>query len=206
MRKPFSVIALLFVAIAASSARADTRYSYSGNDYTFCTGTYSDGTPGVCGGTYALSVTLDVNVGTQLDNLPFGTNITPNVSSFSFSDGSGLTITELTDTGGANILIGTDSNGNITSWQLSVFTNTPTILYGLETQSIPSPIDESSIEVLVGGSFQLLNDATSITPGSWSAPVATPEPNIFLLLGTGLLVVGMMISLRKGLPLGNSQQ
>ena len=73
-------------ALAAQTVKAGTiTYNYTGNDYTTCAGTYCTGGP------YALSVAFTTTLtGSALANLPF-TNITSTVTSFAFTDGSGLT-------------------------------------------------------------------------------------------------------------------
>jgi len=58
-------------------------------------------------------------MGSALDNLTLGTgNITADITSFSFADGSGFSLTQ-TDATNYSVDIATDSSGNILSWIIS---------------------------------------------------------------------------------------
>jgi hypothetical protein len=101
--------------------RAGTEYTYTGNTYNFCVGTYApSGLNNVCPNPYALMLTLDTSLtGTALDNLTLGTgNITADVTSFSFGDGSGFSLTQ-SDATTFSVDIATNSYGNIVSWVIS---------------------------------------------------------------------------------------
>jgi hypothetical protein len=192
----------LLCLMLPGSMRADTVYTYTGNAYTSCEGTYV--IAGSCG-PYALSVTFDVMAGTPLDLLTTS-DITADVSTFAFTDGTGLNLNNnpnLAQGEGANLApllfeISTDASGNITSWKIlaecgptscGVFSFTADIV---------------TMETLGGSSFGA-TDTSQLTPytgltgsfgggvnigdqGSWTQEVtSTPEPSSFLLLGTGLL-------------------
>lgn len=173
--------ALLMMGLAPS-AKADTVYTYTGNPYTSCVGTYT------CTGTTPfLSVTFDVASGTPLDNLTLsspGSDLTPDISTFSFSDGSGLNITQAN----ASVFgfeVSTDGSGAIVNWAILA--------------EIPSPLDQYQFVNtdnwaggIADGSESTPYDAGTNggTPGTWTSVVtSTPEPSSSLLLGTGLLGV-----------------
>lgn len=178
-----AVVAVLFL-IAPRSLHADTIYSYTSPAYDECTGTYCSGGP------YALSFTFDVASGTPLDNLTLfgaGSNVTADVSSFSFTDGSGLEI------GGANATaysfqIGTDSAGDMTAW--SVWADA-----GGSTQPVFEAVGSNSYTTATYVDYSMVgteaNPAENL--GNW-APV--PEPSSLLLLCVGLAGLAMM-ALRK---------
>ncbi len=176
------------------SLRADTVYTYTGNAYTACDGIpYSNPaillpTPGTCG-PYALSVTFDVMAGTPLDNLT-GTNIDAAVTTFTFTDGSGMNITQL-NWSAYNFFRATDSLGDITAWEIvGQAPVTDGIVIAMDTLGgsfLPAdtPNDES---ILVGDGRPTLDYGESFTPGTWTV-TSVPEPSSLLLLGTGLLAL-----------------
>src|SRR5882672_4128335 len=118
--------------------RADTTLTYTSSLYNFCSGTYApSGINNVCPQPYALSLTIyTTRSREQLENLtlnftadfaaihtggwPPGVsqivgNLTPYVSAFSFTDGSGFSITQANATK-YGFDVTTDGNGNIQSW------------------------------------------------------------------------------------------
>jgi hypothetical protein len=141
LRVKFSIsiglLGLLGLALPGS-LRANTVYSYTSNPYNICSGTYApSGINNVCPQPYALSLTLDTTLPReQLENFtlnfaadyaaihtggwPPGVsqivgNLTPYVSAFSFTDGSGFSITQANATK-YGFDVTTDGNGNIQSW------------------------------------------------------------------------------------------
>lgn len=79
-------------------AMADTTYGYSGNNYDDLGESYQSGGP------YALSVTFTTTLtGNALDNLPFS-DITTTITSYSFTDGSGLKLNNLNNTSGSLLI------------------------------------------------------------------------------------------------------
>jgi hypothetical protein len=130
-------LGLLFLTLPGS-LRGDTDYTYTSNPYNSCSGTYApSGINNVCPQPYALSLTIDTKGSReQLENLtlnftadyaaihtagwPAGVtqvvgNLTPYISAFSFSDGSGFSITQANATK-YGFDVTTDGYGNIQSW------------------------------------------------------------------------------------------
>lgn len=115
---PLKVIFVLSIAtsflIRPCFLQADTIYSYTSPAYDECRGTYCSGGP------YALSFTFDVAAGTSLDNLTLfgaGSDVTTDISWFTFTDGSGLKIDQ-TNAASYSIQIGTDASGVMTAWSV----------------------------------------------------------------------------------------
>jgi len=179
-------VALMSMAGVAS---ADTVYTYTGNPYTDCSGTYLIGSS--CG-PYSLSITFDVAAGTPLDNLTIyapGSYITGDVVTFSFTDGTVLNLNQ----GNANALedfvIGTDASGNITSWYIAAQEDFGPPIGGdwgaLSTcnqYNGEKDISGNTHQYPIPGSGYNTNSC-----GRWSMAGTTPEPSSSLLLSTGLL-------------------
>lgn len=115
---PLKVIFALSIAtsflIRPSFLQADTIYSYTSPAYDQCRGTYC------LGGPYALSFTFDVAAGTPLDNLTLfgaGSDVSVDVPSFTFTDGSGLKI-DKTNATSYSFQIETDASGAMTAWSV----------------------------------------------------------------------------------------
>ena len=196
-----TLLLFLFAAmILSASAKADTVYTYTGNPYTSCAGTYS------CNGTTpALSVTFDTTLtGSTLDNLTLGStgNITADITSFTITDGSGVTIS-LADAPAYYLFnIGTDGNGAIQSWNIdAILINAPPFTDAFTSYEAffgDDGNDQSGYgrtaptgTIQPGGGDGDINGA----PGLWSSsvdPVTTPEPSSLFLLSSGLIGLGFM--------------
>src|SRR5690348_5270016 len=101
-----------------SSAIAGTTYIYTGNIYNQLGGTYQSGGP------YALSIEFTTTLmGPALNNLAFS-DITTTVTSYSFTDGSGLTLND-NNNGIPNVEIevATGASGNILRWFVGAYTS-----------------------------------------------------------------------------------
>jgi hypothetical protein len=194
-RSVLLIAGALFAMELAPSAKADTVYTYTGNDYTSCGGTYCTGGP------YALAITFDTTLtGSALVNLAF-TNITATITSFKFTDGSGLTLDNTNDLvlGSPDIQISTNASGNIVAWFAGAYTFPATTQMQTNWDSpfgfIPGADFSETAPSFAGDFGFLFND-----PGTWSmvSTTATPEPSTLLLLATGLLGFGIVLARRVG--------
>lgn len=178
-------LGLMYLILLPGSLRADTIYTYTGNPYNTCYGTYCTGGP------YALSVKFDTTLtGSALDNLNL-TDITGSISTFSFTDANGLNLNQTNaDPSNTKFLVTTDSSGNITAWDMYAYTPTTAFL-ALEaaSQSIYSRDVAyqytNHFSTYLGYGFNL-----GANPNTWTSSVtttATPEPSTNLLFGTGIL-------------------
>jgi PEP-CTERM motif len=222
-------VGLLWLVVLPSSSRADTSYTYTSNLYNSCSGTYApSGINNVCPQPYALSLTVDTTLSkNQLDNLAlnfaadyaaihssgFGIsqvvgNLTPYISSFSFTDGSGFSITQANATK-YGFDVTTDSKGNIQSWVIfaEIFPSSgsgPVYLaqtesgfgLGADASSVLESLDFSLVGTEVNGNFTQIGsgeaDSTASpfqidSPGQWTR---VPEPSTVCLLGIGLAGLG----------------
>jgi hypothetical protein len=124
---PLGLLILLCLMLSGS-LQAGTEYTYTGNAYNFCVGSYAPGgVNNVCPNPYALTLTFDTTLkGHALDNMTLATgNITADVTSFSFGDGSGFSLTQ-SDATNFSVDIATNSWGNIVSWVISAQDYPPT--------------------------------------------------------------------------------
>ncbi|MBV8117283.1 MAG: hypothetical protein JOZ01_04855 [Candidatus Eremiobacteraeota bacterium] len=95
--------------IPISPMLVGTHYIYTGETYKKCGGTYCSGGP------YALHFNFTTSLtGSELDSLS-NDDITTTVTSYKFTDGSGLTISKKHGAS-FDLVISTDASGNITAW------------------------------------------------------------------------------------------
>jgi hypothetical protein len=206
---PFGL--LILCLMLSDPLRAGTEYSYVGNNYNFCVGTYApSGINNVCPNPYALTLTFDTTLkGHELDNLTLATgNITEDVTSFSFGDGSGFSLTQ-TDATNFSVDIATNSHGKIVSWVISAQDYPPTGTgpfsqaltesgYGLGTvadDTLLESYDGVSYGTESNGSFYEVGGAVadSTQPpyqisdaNNWKVN-KVPEPSSIVLIAAGLL-------------------
>ena len=169
----FRKLALL-VCLAALPVpmMADTTYTYTGTDFTSVDSPYTTND----------SVTGSFTIASPLaDNL---TEQPVNPTSYSFSDG----VQTLNDSnsyfrdGSLSFQVGTDSSGNITSWNILLLA----IGHGsfIQTNDLYRGFD--SAEDVHDVFFAAANEFGD--PGVWTvSPSAVPEPSSLILLGTGIL-------------------
>ena len=99
------------------STVAQEMYTYTGNPYHYCSGTYAVSVNGSidCAGAYSVTGSFATTLSlSQLENLNDFVIPNADISSFSFSDGSGLTIDQYNATPASTYFeITTNSFGNI---------------------------------------------------------------------------------------------
>jgi hypothetical protein len=184
----------------APSALANEMYTYTGNSYELCSGSYVS----PCSQyriTGSFTTSLDLFHLRDLTNFVIPSY---DIASFSFLDGSGLTINQ-SNARSSLFEITTDNFGNITSPQgWDVFLVGPT--GELSTSSCNAPpcvgaLDWSQTVDLMGHPTDVGSAQGAFeNPGIWDGPelVPTPEPSTFFLFAAGLC--GMMgMGLRKKL-------
>ena len=198
--------------------RAGTEYTYSGNAYNFCVGTYApSGINNLCPNPYALTLTLDTSLtGSALDNLTLGTgNITADITSFSFGDGSGFSLTQA-DATNFSVDIATDSNGKIVSWVIpaqdypasgtgpfsQALTESGYGLGAFADNTFLESYDGTSAGTELNGNFTEVGGgfADSTQPPyqiSGAANWTVPEPSRIVLIAAGLLGLLAFAAQRK---------
>ena len=180
--------AALLVIGLVSSAPAATIYTYTGHNYTSCGGAYCTGGP------YSLSITFATTLmGSALDNLPF-TDITSTITSFVFTDGSGLRVDQNTVGVRTSISLSTDASGHIVNWFAGGYANSAQVQMQTNWQSpsgfIPGA-DFSETTASFAGDYGFVGS----NPGTWTS---TPDPASGTLLGTGLLALWAGAARSKG--------
>jgi hypothetical protein len=182
-------LALLSILLGPFLCRADTIYTYTGNHFTNAPLPYT--TSDSITGFFTLSSPLG-------DNLALA-NIAADVLSFSFTDGSVNTITSSANSG-SFFLISTNSQGNITAWDVRAFLGPVPTNVALFTcdgstafNGCPNfPRDESYLQ---NGAVSAFNTSN---PGTWTSTqtTPTPEPSSLVLLSFSLGMLSML-RLRK---------
>jgi hypothetical protein len=194
-------------------ARAGQIYMYSGQAPT------------------SFSITLNTSLsGAALDNLPAGTDISASTISLTFSgpdsppsqDGAGFPIGGgpgsgyLTETP-ATIQIGTDSTGQITSWdiELDIFASYPAVpnedpadFYCTYRASSTTNTDSVSLTLDNDAGFCPNGVSNSASAENWTSVAAapsTPEPQSFMMLASGICisVLAVRCQAEKGAGAGN---
>jgi hypothetical protein len=173
----------LFAMGLAPFAKASTIYTYTGNAYTSCGGTYCSGGPCALSVVFATTLT-----GSSLANLPY-TDISATITSFTFTDGSGLTLHSHLQ----SLAISTNASGNISTWLIGACGTTCDTQMQTNWHSpfgfIPGA-DFSETTASFAGSYGFI----SANPGIWASTI--PEPSTFVLLATSLLVFGTVLARR----------
>jgi hypothetical protein len=186
---PLGASLLISINLAPrAGAQIETEYTYHGNNYNQLAGTY------LTGGPYALNIQFTTTlVGSALDNLSFQ-SIATAVTSFSFTDGSGLTLNNVNNPSALNAgvcQIATDASGTPVEWLVGAGTDGGNIQmqsnWQSPNESFSPGADFSETTVNFGGSYGFISDS----PGTWTATTITiPErsPLTIAAFGGALLV------------------
>jgi hypothetical protein len=161
-----SSVASADYTITPQSGQSTTVYTYKGNNYVTCGGTYCTGGP------FALTVTFTTAMtGSALVNLPL-TDITSTVTSYKLTDGSGLV-----DTNSASYYhsfqIATDASGNIISWLIETCGATCNIQMQTNWNTYYSfhpGADFSETTANFAGNFGFVSG----NPGTWTQTTGQP--------------------------------
>jgi hypothetical protein len=165
-------LALLIWAIGAIAAKADVTYNYTGNVLTPTFGDFPA----------EQSITGDIITSSPLPNSAM--DATPNIVSFSFSDG----VDTISSSNGGSVDVGatsfqTNSLGEITSGGILVFeSNASPPLGGTAFATIhvtPFGDGVESIQSTGPGSVAI-GEASNSTPGIWTSP----PPSLYLTVDT----------------------
>ena len=208
----------LLSSLVATNANAVT-YAYTGSNFVNCSGVYSGCTSAEDTGTFTSSLTLD-----QLKNLGAPNNqvdITSSVTSFSFSDAMGLTLTE-SNTTVAGFDVSTNSSGQLTSWSIGLYQTAPDLTVGFTTfvnyieifnnDTGPSGqiVDDAFTCGGISSDLNCPNPGYANTSGSQSGIpgvftiAGAPEPHEWALLLAGMFASGHMLRRLKRRTLASS--
>jgi hypothetical protein len=171
----FRKLALL-VCLAALSVpmMADTTYTYTGTNFTSVDSPFSIND----------SVTGSFTVASPLaDNL---TEQPINPVSYSFSDGLETldNFNSMLISGPFSFQVGTDSSGNINSWNIGIQVQGNSGGSFIQTNNLFRGFDDA--EDIHNAFFAAANEIGD--PGVWTvSPSAVPEPSSLIFLGTGIL-------------------
>jgi hypothetical protein len=200
-------LAMVLALASHSTTKADTIYTYTGNNYT----TIED--PTLPAGSYTTSMRLTGSF-TLANSLPGGlTNetikngLTGIVLDYSFTDGRN-TFTAANSGAGASFLVSTDATGAITDWtiQVNIGSVVPigqqilffqTNLNGDIAQIVQCTQQEGSSCITISA-----DTGATQTAGTWhiASPSPVPLPAPLFLLAAALGCVGVVGWLRRGAP------
>lgn len=197
----------LVCAALPGSLRADEMYTYTGQDYNECAGSYCSGGP------YALSITFDTSLTlAELASLP-STDITSDITSFTFSDGSGNNIIDPGNSTSFDFTITTDASSDITAYSIAALV-TPLDETGQFYEDFASFSTATGQEDFSWNYPEIADSPQNIGnygknesndnefEGTWSPPASTtavPEPSTLPLFGIGLIGVLLLAARRKRL-------
>jgi len=216
MRKFLGVVLVLFfLAMVAPGARSDSVYTYTGGTDTYCSGTYASSGRS-CSGPDSLSITVDTSLtcANCVIGLTQSGDLTSEIESFTITDGTGLSISNLT--GSIVFDAATNGAGQIIAWWLYAQSNSDSPYYEAHSGSVPEfniPFsysydysDTFSDQNPNTGVYGQAGEGASSWPGLWTVTTTpgtgtytnVPEPDCLVLtiLGLGLILANAVV-LRK---------
>lgn len=191
LRSSLALAVAILATGLAPAAEGGTIFTYAGNPYTQCGGSYCTGGP------YALHVVFETTLsGSSLNSLPF-TNLSATITSFEFTDGSGLTLNNSTPTAYSDIRISTNSSGQVVAWFVGAYTFPADIQMQTNWNSPISFIpgaDFSETTASFAGDFGFVAN----NPGTWATTASSvPEPSTLTLVAAGCFALGIVLTRRR---------
>jgi hypothetical protein len=169
-------LGVLALVLLAPSSKADTTYTYTGNDFN------SFGGGGAC--PPQCDMTISFTLATALGGDANEVGADP--LSFAVSDGL-TTITQATALSSSFGFFSTDASGNIIGWNIDAIS----ALYGMFSGTGPAGcagctvLDASFLQSDTIDMFALIKN----DPGKWTVSSNVPEPSGALMLGMGVLTL-----------------
>jgi hypothetical protein len=170
------------------SLKADTVYSYTGNNFNTFT------SPHMGTGPNEYYSTANSVSGSFIVDSPLAANLSNafiNPLEYSFTDGT-TTFSASSPFFPAGFEISTDANGNIVNWEIGIQTpGAATDQYAIYTYNeLQNIYDRGMVQI----GFNSFTGEVTEDPGTWTeAPI--PEPGSLILVGTGLF--GAVEALRR---------
>ena len=168
----FHAWAAMFLLWAGSASSLPTIYQETGDPFTVFLPPY-DGTMQI-----ESSVTFATPLPANLMSQNFATSFEASGDTYSFFDG--VMTYNLANSTPVDLRFSTDGSGNISAWQVEIFSDAGPIIL---SQNIPSVPDSGFDKVLSSSAQQL---ALSGGPATWAV---VPEPAVLTLSALGLLVL-----------------
>jgi hypothetical protein len=162
------------LSFSATVNAAVTTYTYTGSSFTSATSPYTTN-DSVTG-----SITLANALASNLTNF---TTVVP--TSFSFSAGVS-TLTNATPNVGSLFAFKTDAFGDISQWQIAIFTGS-VFQFSIGTTNAPSLFTPTDQIIVNGGNTAFGQIQNS--PGTW-AVTSVPEPESYAMFLAGLGLMG----------------
>jgi hypothetical protein len=211
------VLSVFVIVGAPPAAFADATYTYTGNPYTVCTGSYAVSGTNTCNGTYFISGSFTLNValapGASVSIPQFPSPSDPyQLIGFSYTDNGSVMLSNASPSITFGADVSTDAFGAIIIWDIFIsedLSGTPPCdVNGCTIQSDNRPdLPINSCEGAAPVSPACTFDTSGVFPdpatggstnaaGMWteSGPTPAPEPRSFALMLPG---IGLLLLTRK---------